>query len=124
MRRRIALFLVWLAYKVSPAAREKVIENLVGYEPRMLGSAYQIKKSDLRKYLKEHPEDESYRNSLKSVIEDTKKLIVMDIANGAVQHGLVKFTVKKELTGLGAKVYGKMYVYAPKESDTEAEAGA
>ena len=122
MRRIIAHFLVWLAFKISPSAREKVIENLVGYEPRVLGSAYQLKKSDLRKYVKEHPEDDSYRKGMKALIEDTKKLIIMDIAKGAEQHGLVNFIVKKGL--FEAKVYGKLYVYAPKDDKPEAENAA
>lgn len=119
MRRIIAKFLVWLAFRISQSAREKVIEELVGYEPKVLGSAYQLKKSDLRKYVKEHPEDESYRKGMKGLIEDTKKLIIMDIAKGAEQHGLVKFTVKKGL--FEAKVYGKLYVYVPKKDEPEAE---
>lgn len=123
MRRRIAFFLVWLAYKVSPSAREKVIENLVGYKPMMLGSAYQLKKNDVKEYLKENTELTSFRKGMKSLIEETKQLIVSDIANGAVQNGLVKFVVKKRL--FDAKVYGKLYVYVPeKESESEETAGA
>lgn len=123
MRRRIALFLVWLAYKVSPSAREKVIENLVGYEPKVLGSAYMLKKGDVRKWLKEHPEDESFRKGMTSLINDTKQLIIADIARGAEKNGLVKFTVRRDL--FSAKVYGRMYVYAPKETEPDKEeAGA
>ena len=118
--------MVWLAFRISPSAREKVIEELEGYKPMVLGSAYLLKKSDLRKYVKEHPEDESYRKGMKSLIDDTKKLIVMDIARGAEQHGLVKFTVKKGL--FEAKVYGKLFVYVPNkdvsEQQTEDTAGA
>ena len=119
MRKRLAKFMVWLAFKISPSAREKVIEELVGYEPMVLGSAYQLKKSDLKKYVKEHPEDDSYRKGMKSLIEDTKRLIIMDIAKGAEQYGLVNFEVKKGL--FEAKVYGKLYVYAPKKDSPKAE---
>lgn len=107
MKRKIATWLVAVARRLDPQREYKSIEQ---YEPVQIGVGYHINKQDVRKFRKAHEGYTSHRRGLDALVEDTKQVILGNIAAGLVEKGLLEFKVKKSLWT--ADVTGKVIVYA------------
>ena len=109
MRRKLAELLVGIARWLDP---QKEYESIEQYEPVQLGVGYHISKQDVRKFRKAHEECTSHRKGLDALVEDTKQVIMGNIAAGLVERGLLEFKVKKTLWT--ADVTGRVIVYKGK----------
>ena len=110
MRRKIANWLVGIARRIDHQREYDFIEQ---YEPVQLGVGYHLSKQDVRKFRKANEEYASHRKGLDALIEDTKQVILGNIAAGLVEKGLLEFKVKKSLWT--ADVTGKVVVYKKKD---------
>ncbi len=110
MRKKLAKWLNAIARRLDTQKEYKTIEQ---YEPVQLGVGYHISKQDVRKFRKAHEERASRRKGLDALVEDTKQVILGNIAAGLVEKGLLEFKVKKSLWC--ADVSGNVIVYRRKE---------
>ena len=114
MKRRIAELLVAVARRLDQQRKYELIEL---YEPVQLGVGYSISKQDVRKFRNAHEEYTSHRKGMDALIEDTKQVIMGNIAAGLVEKGLLVLKVKKSLWS--AEVTGRVIVYAKKKEAGE-----
>lgn len=109
MKSKIAEWLVGIARWLNPQKEYKSIEQ---YEPVQLGVGYHISKQDVRKFRQAHEGYTSHRKGLDALVEDTKQVILGNIAAGLVEKGLLELKVKKSFWT--ADVTGKVVVYKDK----------
>ena len=108
MRKSIARWLRRVAQRLD---HEMSIESMSGYEPKRLGIGYSLTKSDVRKFRGMHPEYKSHRQGLDALIDDTKRVILGNIARGLFDNKCIEFKVRKSLWS--AEVTGTLNVYVP-----------
>ena len=109
MRKKIAKWLNAIARKLYKEGNYDLIEN---YEPAKLGVGYHITKSEVKKYRKANPDCPSHRQGVIDLVEETKKVILSQIAQALDQKGLVTFDIKRTLWT--ADVSGFTIVYKNK----------
>lgn len=114
MKKQIAQWLVSIARRLDGTRQYELTEV---YEPCKLGIGYHLSKRDVKKFRAEHPEYTSHRKGLDGFIEDTKQIILGNIAAGLKEKGLVTYSVKKTLWT--ADVTGEVVVYKKKDAAKE-----
>lgn len=121
MRKKLALFLIGLAKKLSPVVSEVRLEEVEGFEALRLGNRFLLSKKEVRNYRKEHSEIKSFRGARKAAIEKVKGDIRLGIFKKIIEDGIIDFNVE---SGKGEEkfntiVSGYLNIYVPSSKKRE-----
>lgn len=111
MKKKLAKILLKWAQSLNPSI---AFENAP--QVRQMGITLHITKKDVKDWRKLHPEVQSHRQGLKSLIEEAKYRVAGAIGRGLIDKKAIDFEIHKTL--YVADVSGSIFLYVAHDDDS------